>query len=78
MVIFFGDLLKFSCNDAKRFTILIFFLIALFLVLVPRKVSQQEHILPSWSNWRKLNRIKLPHERVHLGAKASMLTHSDM
>ncbi|AQL08719.1 Retrovirus-related Pol polyprotein LINE-1 [Zea mays] len=47
-------------------------------VLVPRKVSQQEHILPSWSNWRKLNRIKLPHERVHLGAKASMLTHSDM
>jgi hypothetical protein len=54
------------------------FLIALFLVLAPQKVSQQEHILPFWSTWRKLNKIKLPHERVHLGAKASMLTHSDM
>jgi len=47
-------------------------------VLAPQKVSQQEHILPFWSTWRKLNKIKLPHERVHLGAKASMLTHSDM
>ncbi|CAD6210190.1 unnamed protein product [Miscanthus lutarioriparius] len=47
-------------------------------VLAPQKVSQLEHILPFWSTWRKLNKIKLPHERVHLGAKASMLTHSDM
>ncbi|RLN17131.1 hypothetical protein C2845_PM02G33400 [Panicum miliaceum] len=47
-------------------------------VLAPKQVSQQEHILPFWSNWRKLIRIKLPHERVHLGAKASMLTHTDM
>ncbi|CAL4938233.1 unnamed protein product [Urochloa decumbens] len=47
-------------------------------VLAPQKVSQQEHILPFWSSWRKLIRIKLAHERVHLGAKASMLTHTDM
>ncbi|XP_062210345.1 protein root UVB sensitive 3 [Phragmites australis] len=47
-------------------------------VLAPQKVSQQEHILPLWSSWRKLIRIKLPYERVHLGAKASVLTHTDM
>jgi len=47
-------------------------------VLAPKQVSQQEHILPFWSSWRKLIRIKLPHEHVHLGAKASMLTHTDM
>ncbi|CAN6301790.1 unnamed protein product [Urochloa humidicola] len=47
-------------------------------VLAPQQVSQQEHILPFWSSWRKLIRIKLAHERVHLGAKASMLTHTDM
>ncbi|KAG8095964.1 hypothetical protein GUJ93_ZPchr0013g35396 [Zizania palustris] len=47
-------------------------------ILTPQQVSKQEHILPFWSSWRKLLRIELPHERVHLGAKASMLTHSDM
>ncbi|XP_015691025.2 protein root UVB sensitive 3 [Oryza brachyantha] len=47
-------------------------------VLTPQQVSKQEHILPFWSSWRKLLRIKLPHEHVHLGAKASMLTHPDM
>ncbi|XP_044982445.1 protein root UVB sensitive 3 isoform X2 [Hordeum vulgare subsp. vulgare] len=47
-------------------------------VLTPQQVSKQEHILPFWSSWRKLLRVKLPHELVNLGAKASMLTHSDM
>ncbi|KAF7050027.1 hypothetical protein CFC21_058447 [Triticum aestivum] len=47
-------------------------------VLTPQQVAKQEHILPFWSSWRKLLRVKLPHELVHLGAKASMLTHSDM
>ncbi|XP_047089858.1 protein root UVB sensitive 3-like [Lolium rigidum] len=47
-------------------------------VLTPQQVSKQEHILPFWSTWRKLLRVKLPHELVHLGAKASTLTHSDM
>ncbi|XBH57415.1 hypothetical protein VPH35_079027 [Triticum aestivum] len=47
-------------------------------VLTPEQVSKQEHILPFWSSWRKLLRVKLPHELVHLGAKASMLAHSDM
>ncbi|EMS57726.1 hypothetical protein TRIUR3_24734 [Triticum urartu] len=48
------------------------------LIVLPNMVSKQEHILPFWSSWRKLLRVKLPHELVHLGAKASMLTHSDM
>ncbi|XP_047089859.1 protein root UVB sensitive 3-like [Lolium rigidum] len=47
-------------------------------VLTPQQVSKQEHILPFWSTWRKFLRVKLPHELVHLGAKASTLTHSDM
>lgn len=47
-------------------------------VLAPQQVSRHEHILPFWSSWRKLIRIKLPHERLHLGAKASMLTHTDI
>ncbi|KAK3150863.1 hypothetical protein QOZ80_3AG0238740 [Eleusine coracana subsp. coracana] len=46
--------------------------------LAPQQVSQQEHILPFRSSWRKLIRMKLPHECVKLGAKASMLTHTDM
>jgi hypothetical protein len=50
----------------------------LFLVLTPQQVSKQEHILPFWSTWRKFLRVKLPHELVHLGAKASTLAHSDM
>ncbi|KAF2937979.1 protein root UVB sensitive 3 isoform X1 [Oryza sativa Japonica Group] len=47
-------------------------------VLTPQQVSKQEHILPYWSSWRKFLRIKLPHEHVHLGAKASRLTHPDL
>ncbi|EEC74755.1 hypothetical protein OsI_10514 [Oryza sativa Indica Group] len=47
-------------------------------VLTPQQVSKQEHILPFWSSWRKFLRIKLPHEHVHLGAKASRLTHPDL
>jgi hypothetical protein len=50
----------------------------IFLVLTPQQVSKQEHILPYWSSWRKFLRIKLPHEHVHLGAKASRLTHPDL
>uniref|UniRef100_A0A0D9Z3W5 DUF647 domain-containing protein n=1 Tax=Oryza glumipatula TaxID=40148 RepID=A0A0D9Z3W5_9ORYZ len=33
-------------------------------VLTPEQVSKQEHILPFWSSWRKLLRIKLPHEHI--------------
>ncbi|KAG2553819.1 hypothetical protein PVAP13_9KG623900 [Panicum virgatum] len=70
--------LSLTTLNSERASILLQYFKECSEVLAPKQVSQQEHILPFWSSWRKLIRIKLPHEHVHLGAKASMLTHTDM
>ncbi|KAL6645149.1 hypothetical protein ACP70R_016757 [Stipagrostis hirtigluma subsp. patula] len=70
--------LSLTTLNYERASILLQYFMECGEVLAPQQVSRQEHILPFWPSFRKLVRIKLPHERVHLGAKASMLTHSDM
>uniref|UniRef100_A0ACD5TV74 Uncharacterized protein n=1 Tax=Avena sativa TaxID=4498 RepID=A0ACD5TV74_AVESA len=70
--------LSLSTLNYERTSILLQYFMDDGKVLTPQQVSKQEHILPFWSTWRKVLRIKLPHELVHLGAKASTLTHSDM
>uniref|UniRef100_A0A453INR6 Root UVB sensitive protein C-terminal domain-containing protein n=1 Tax=Aegilops tauschii subsp. strangulata TaxID=200361 RepID=A0A453INR6_AEGTS len=70
--------LSLSTLNYERTSILLQYFMEHGEVLTPEQVSKQEHILPFWSSWRKLLRVKLPHELVHLGAKASMLAHSDM
>jgi hypothetical protein len=73
-----GEIAQFNVVINCIVTIYETYLTPTSLALAPQKVSQQEHILPFWSTWRKSIRTKLPHEHVKLGAKASMLTHTDM
>nr|XP_009386130.1 PREDICTED: protein root UVB sensitive 3 isoform X2 [Musa acuminata subsp. malaccensis] len=47
-------------------------------VLSPREVSRREHIFPVWTTWQRPGNMKPLHHRIHLGVKASTLSHSDM
>ncbi|KAG6480873.1 hypothetical protein ZIOFF_057461 [Zingiber officinale] len=45
-------------------------------VLAPQEVSRKEHIFPTWPSWQRS--AKSLHQCIHLGVKASNLSHSDM
>ncbi|XP_064948920.1 protein root UVB sensitive 3-like isoform X2 [Musa acuminata AAA Group] len=47
-------------------------------VLSPREVSRREHIFPVWTTWQRPGNAKPLHHCIHLGVKASTLSHSDM
>lgn len=55
---------------------ILWFCTRILLVLAPQEVSRKEYIFPTWPSWQRST--KPLHQRIHLGVKASNLSHSDM
>ncbi|XP_072996167.1 protein root UVB sensitive 3 [Typha latifolia] len=70
--------LSLTTLNHERSSILLQYFMQSGQVLTPEQVSRRESVFPFWATWRRLIKRKLLHEHVHLGAKASALTHTDM
>ncbi|CAL9203602.1 protein root UVB sensitive 3-like [Musa acuminata AAA Group] len=70
--------LSLSTLNSERSSILLQYYMQNRTVLSPREVSRREHIFPVWTTWQRPGNVKPLHHCIHLGVKASTLSHSDM